>query len=227
MSKLDERRSIAARLLRIITAVALVAIDVGCSSTTSDPVEPVVHYRVHGVVSDGFAQPIPGATISLGGASTSTDVGGQFEFVDIAPGSYQMTATCAGYDVAPARTVIVDRSNVVTELALVRIWDWNMPLHDAHVQQFWNRVTGYLYGDENYGSGPFLNTGTSFHDPMSGSSTAYLALIAIDLSGIPNAALILSARLEMTISAQAARQIDLTQILGPWTEYGVIVESCG
>lgn len=81
--------------------------------------------QVTGTVVDETGTGVPGATVSLTGPSTrafaTTAVGGAYEFANVAPGTYELTATIVGFAPAIAGNVAVSSSNVQVPVLTLKI----------------------------------------------------------------------------------------------------------
>lgn len=66
--------------------------------------------KVTGTVLDETKQPIVGATVQIGGSTTTTDSTGQFAFTDLADDTYQVIVSHNGYTTTPL-TFIIDETH--------------------------------------------------------------------------------------------------------------------
>lgn len=64
-------------------------------------IQPPATWRINGTVRDVQAYPIPGATVTIVGETTSAEVvsdpGGAFRFAELPAGRYSVTVTMPGF----------------------------------------------------------------------------------------------------------------------------------
>src|SRR5436305_5989000 len=72
--------------------------------------------QVTGMVVDESGAGVPGASVQLAGPSnrvlTTSGIGGTYEFSNVAPGTYELTATIVGFAQATAGNVVVGAAAV-------------------------------------------------------------------------------------------------------------------
>jgi hypothetical protein len=72
---------------------------------------------LEGTVTDAStSNPISGATVTIvGGASTTSNASGFYQFTNVTPGTYDVTASASGYDPSTANGVSVTAGNTTTQ----------------------------------------------------------------------------------------------------------------
>src|SRR5215472_1347118 len=106
------------RALMLSAAVSLVAI------VTLAVVAAQSTGTIRGVITDSSGAVLPGVTVTISGAGTAersviTNEKGEFVFVGIAPGEYQVTAALAGFSTV----------SIVANVAVDRISNLSLSLH--------------------------------------------------------------------------------------------------
>lgn len=87
--------------------------------TPTGATPPVGTYTVSGQVTDAATHAaIPGAAVTLGGQSATTDVGGHYAFTGVSDGTYTLTASAAGYTTG-TMSVTVNGAGTTADMALV------------------------------------------------------------------------------------------------------------
>src|SRR5712672_250164 len=81
--------------------------------------------QVTGTVVDESGAGVPGASVQLSGttirALATSGQGGAYEFTNVAPGTYQLTATIVGFAPAITSNVAVSVSNVVVPALTLKL----------------------------------------------------------------------------------------------------------
>lgn len=101
----------------------------GAGSGTPAPVQvtspqPVVSYSIAGVVTAANGGALPGVTVSLAGAassSTTSDANGAFSFAGLASGTYSLTPTAAGQAFTPTQASVNVQGQSVTGVNFSRV----------------------------------------------------------------------------------------------------------
>ena len=113
--------------MRLFVALMLVATALaGCSDAEAPAAlerEALAPGALRGVVVDVAIQPVEGVTVRAepGGATVTTDDAGEFAFLDLAPGTYTLTASREGFlDSVVVATVLEDRGTPVVKVVLDR-----------------------------------------------------------------------------------------------------------
>lgn len=75
---------------------------------------PVAPGTLQGTVRDAAGNPLGGATVSAGSITMTADAGGFYLFGEIAPGTYSVTASAAGYNSSTAAGVTVTSGTTTT-----------------------------------------------------------------------------------------------------------------
>lgn len=96
--------------MKVIAVAAILALALaGCAgkSTTETLDKPPIAANkgaIAGVVFDDIYRPVPGGKVVLTplGLTTTTNVNGEFLFVDLTPGTYRLLLEADGYEAAPA-----------------------------------------------------------------------------------------------------------------------------
>ena len=80
---------------------------------------PVLPGKISGQVTDAEdGSPIVGATLSVGTGTVQTDTAGQYAINDVAPGTYQVTASKSGYESASSTAIVVSGGNALANFSL-------------------------------------------------------------------------------------------------------------
>src|SRR3954452_9320449 len=81
--------------------------------------------QVSGSVVDESGAGVPGASVQLTGPSTrqfaTSGQGGAYQFSNIAPGTYQLTATVVGFAQATASNIVVSSTNVTAPALTLKL----------------------------------------------------------------------------------------------------------
>lgn len=78
---------------------------------TERPVPPVAKSTVSGIVTDADGKPVPGATVTLGDRTTTTDENGYYCFNDVDPGDYEITVVSEGNFTSKRGVTVTDDKN--------------------------------------------------------------------------------------------------------------------
>jgi Ca-activated chloride channel family protein len=111
------------RSIPIVVLAVFVAI-LGCSSPRAEAPPPVAGTSIHGTVVDSSLSPVSGVAVTLERAGrvvarAVSDAQGEFSFIDIAPGTYQVKAERPGFPaIARAMTVPAGASDLRLPLVL-------------------------------------------------------------------------------------------------------------
>jgi hypothetical protein len=86
----------------------------GTTTSTTTPPPDVVDYAISGYVRDNASAAMPGVLVTLSGAisrSTLSDAGGFYQFANLQPGIYTVTASRTGYTFGPVNRTLLSFSS--------------------------------------------------------------------------------------------------------------------
>lgn len=209
--------------MKFIFATLMLFALAGCgggASTQPEPVEAL--YSIHGVVLDGYREPIAGANVSVGGRVAVSDPSGVFEFAELAIGDHTVTVSKTGYLGLFSQAVALRDADVSIECTLRKVWSMNLGLADAYVRRYYNSLYGTSYNNQNFGSAAFLSCGMSGSGGSYVTQDLYYTYLGFDFDMIPSGSELQHAQLILTRSSSTrAYVLDLRQVLGPWSEYEI------
>jgi thermitase len=102
------------------SASLMVNVISGSTSTANLPLNQVVlPGSITGSVTDAEdGSPIPGATVTDGTRTATTDTSGEYAIADVPEGTHQVTASKSGYESASSLATVVSGGNAVTDFSL-------------------------------------------------------------------------------------------------------------
>ena len=134
----------------ILLAVLALTIFMFAACKNEPAVNPGDSATLTGVVFDAeTTQPLQGALVSIGVASTTTDVSGGFAFYNVGEGTYNVSVSLAGYDARIIEGIVVEAARVVEEEESETLVYGNISIDPIALFPVYTPVpaTGILYGN--------------------------------------------------------------------------------
>ena len=134
----------------ILLAVLALTIFMFAACKNEPAVNPGDSATLTGVVFDAeTTQPLQGALVSIGVASTTTDVSGGFAFYNVGEGTYNVSVSLAGYEARIIEGIVVEAARVVEEEESETLVYGNISIDPIALYPVYTPVpaTGILYGN--------------------------------------------------------------------------------